>query len=103
MRAVSEQIRCNVPFANGKKVVLKNEGKEPACIDVDAGLLRGSDYQLAGVPPHLSRMLVQSRLRLEELQREQTRLKACIWRIEEQILKELNKSGDQFSSASAEE
>jgi len=39
-------------------------------------------------------MLVQSRLRLEELQREQTRLKACIWRIEEQILKELNAQSD---------
>lgn len=70
--------------------MLENERKEPTCIDVDVGLLRGSDYQLSGVPPHLSRMLVQSRLRLEELQREQTRLKACIWRIEEQILKELN-------------
>lgn len=84
-------------------VVLKDKGKKLIDIDVDVGLLRGSDYQLSGVPPHLSRMLVQSRLRLEELQREQTRLKACIWRIEEQILKELNKSGDQFSSASAEE
>ena len=85
------------------KAVLKNEEKGPVCIDVDVSQLRGSDYQLSGVPPHLSRMLVQSRLRLEELQREQTRLKACIWRIEEQILKELNKSGDQSSSASAEE
>ena len=74
--------------------MLKNERKDPTRIDVDVGLLRGSDYQLSGVPPHLSRMLVQSRLRLEELQREQTRLKACIWRIEEQILRELNASGD---------
>ena len=40
-------------------------------------------------------MLVQSRLRLEELQREQTRLKACIWRIEEQILQVLNDAGEQ--------
>jgi hypothetical protein len=94
MRAVSEQLRCNVPCANGTRVVLKNKGKELIDIDVDDGLLRGSDYQLSGVPPHLSRMLVQSRLRLEELQREQTRLKACIWRIEEQILRELNASGD---------
>ena len=94
MRAVPVWLCCNVLFFNGIRVVLKNEGKEPACIDVDIGLLRGSDYQLAGVPPHLSRMLVQSRLRLEELQREQTRLKACIWRIEEQILRELNASGD---------
>lgn len=83
--------------------MLKSERKEPTCIDVNVGLLRGSDYQLSGVPPHLSRMLVQSRLRLEELQREQTRLKACIWRIEEQILKELNQSGNQSSFASAEE
>ena len=77
------------------KAVFKNEEKEPACIDVDVSLLRGSDYQLSGVPPHLSRMLVQSRLRLEELQREQTRLKACIWRIEEQILRELNAQSDR--------
>ena len=77
------------------KAVLKNEEKEPVCIDVDVSLLRGSDYQLSGVPPHLSRMLVQSRLRLEELQREQTRLKACIWRIEEQILRVLNDAGEQ--------
>ena len=83
--------------------MLNNERKEPSCIDVDVGLLRGCDYQLSGVPPHLSRMLVQSRLRLEELQREQTRLKACIWRIEEQILKELNQSGNQPSFALAEE
>ena len=83
--------------------MLKNERKEPTCIDVDVGLLRGSDYQLSGVPPHLSRMLVQSRLRLEELQREQTRLKACIWRIEEQILRELNQSSNQSSFASARE
>ena len=74
--------------------MLKDRGKELIDIDVDVGLLRGSDYQLSGVPSHLSRMLVQSRLRLEELQREQTRLKACIWRIEEQILRELNASGD---------
>ena len=83
--------------------MLKDKGKELIDIDVDVGLLRGSDYQLSGVPPHLSRMLVQSRLRLEELQQEQTRLKACIWRIEEQILKELNQSGDQPTLASAEE
>ena len=83
--------------------MLKDKGKELIDIDVDVGLLRGSDYQLSGVPPHLSRMLVQSRLRLEELQREQTRLRACMWRIEEQILKELNQSGNQSSFASAEE
>ena len=70
--------------------MLKGRGKEliDIDIDIDVGLLRGSDYQLSGVPPHLSR------LRLEELQREQTRLKACIWRIEEQILKELNDKSD---------
>ena len=83
--------------------MLKDKGKELIDIDVDVGLLRGSDYQLSGVPPHLPRMLVQSRLRLEELQREQTRLKACIWRIEEQILKELNQPGNQSSFAPAEE
>lgn len=82
--------------------MLKNERKEPTCIDVDVGLLRGSDYQLSGVPPHLSRMLVQSRLRLEELQREQTRLKACIWRIEEQILKELNAQSSELRAQSSE-
>ena len=102
MRAVSEQIRCNVPVANGTRVVLKNEGKELIDIDVDVGLLRGLTTSFRR-PPHLSRMLVQSRLRLEELQREQTRLKACIWRIEEQILKELNQPGNQSSFAPAEE
>lgn len=84
------------------KAVLKNEKKGPICIDVDVSQLRGSDYQLSGVPPHLSRMLVQSRLRLEELQREQTRLKACIWRIEEQILQVLNDAGEQPVHTSGE-
>ena len=82
--------------------MLRNERKDPTRIDVDVGLLRGSDYQLSGVPPHLSRMLVQSRLRLEELQREQTRLKACIWRIEEQILQVLNDAGEQPVHSSGE-
>ena len=82
--------------------MLKDKRKELIDIDVDVGLLRSSDYQFSEVPPHLSQMLVQSRLRLEELQREQTRLKACIWRIEEQILEELNKSGNQSTFAPAE-
>lgn len=68
----------------------KREEAQPTELSVVA--LRCADYALAGVPRHLSRMLVQSRLRLEELQREQTRLKACIWRIEEQILREINHS-----------
>ena len=72
--------------------MLNPDREEAEPTEVSAGALRGADYALAGVPPHLSRMLVQSRLRLEALQREQTRLKACIWRIEEQILREINHS-----------